>query len=176
MVHPSDDEAVWFEDSPAGLAARVRMARKQLGWSQRKLSSQAGLASSHVGTIEAEKLLAIGSETLRRLAHALEVPFAWLASGEGDIPWEAPLPEPTPASAPAPEDDGRYPNRLVAAKLLAGRVDPETIDALRSMRMDSDRDLSVAEWAAQARVLQGIRNGVEQPVPLDEDDAPKRKK
>ena len=154
------------------LAARVAAARALTGLNQTALSLAAGLARGHVGTIERGEVDAMTAETAQKLAPILKVSWQWLVSGEGGGP------EPTqPAVADdGAEDDGRYPNRRVAAQLLAGRVDVETIKALRTMRLDSDRDLTVAEWATQARTLQEIRDGRTTAEPLDQDDAPRPKR
>lgn len=151
------------------LAARVAAARATTSLNQTALSLAAGLARGHVGTIERGEVDAMTAETAQKLAPILKVSWQWLVSGEGDGPSEA--------AAPVHEDDVRkYPNRDVAAQLLAGKVDPETIRALGTMRLDSDRDLTIAEWIDQARTLQGLRDGVTEERPFVTDDRPRLKK
>lgn len=151
------------------LAARVAAARAPTGLNQTALSLAAGLARGHVGTIERGEVDAMTAETAQKLAPILKVSWQWLVSGEGDGPTEA--------APPMREDDVRkYPNRDVAAQLLAGRVDPETVKALGTMRLDSDRDLTVAEWIAEAKTLQALRDGITEEKPLAVDDKPRLKK
>jgi len=150
------------------LAARLAAARATTGMNQTELSKAAGLARGHVGTIERGETDGLTPETAQKLAPILKVSWQWLVTGDGDGPTEAP---------PVREDDVRkYPNRDVAVQLLAGRVDPETIKALGTMRLDSDRDLTVAEWIDEAKTLQALRDGITEEKPLAVDDKPRLKK
>lgn len=144
---------------------RTSLARKKRGMSARALSAASDLSPNHVGTIERGETAGIEDVTLRKLARGLSVPAAWLM-GEGDDgdPWAD--------GGDAPADD-RYPNRRTAAALLAGLVDAETVNALGTMRLDSDRDLTVAEWVAEAKALQAIRSGVSTLKLAEIDDAPR---
>lgn len=148
------------------LAARVAMARAKTGLNQREASKAAGLAPGHVGTIERGETATMNSETAQGLAKVFGVSWQWLMAGDGDAP------APASAASVVTSEAERYPNRLVAAKLVRGKVDAETVDALLSMRLDSDRDLTVAEWVAEARTLQEIRAGIAVAEAAEIDDAP----
>lgn len=158
-------------DAKAPLAARLLAARERAGLNQREASKAAGLAPGHVGTIERGEVASVSTKTAQSLANALGVSWQWLLTGDGDGPTATELP--TERVRVYTHDADRYPNRDVAAKLLGGRVDRETIDALLTMQLDSDRDLTVAEWVNEARGLQAIRDQLSAPVEVEIDDAPR---
>ncbi len=170
-------------DMPADMATekpgnpwgnRIRMAREKAGMSARKLSLAAGLAPGHVSTIERGEVSTINATTIYALAAVLQVPPAWLGGGDDDRP-----PWAIDGDRPAPPDtagEERYPNRRVALALIGNSMDPEVKNALLSMRLDSDRDLSFAEWVTQAKMLADIRKGILKVHETDEDDAPRPKK
>lgn len=158
---------MWSDDTPKGFGERCGLVWRKNYASARAASKAAGLSPGHVTTFEVGETSPT-ARTVEKMATAWGVPIAWLAHGIGPVPWEG-----EPDESPPATDDARYPNRAVAAKLVRGRVDPETIDALLSMRLDSDRDLTVGEWALEARTLQDIRDGLASTEAVEIDDAPR---
>lgn len=75
------------------LADRLRWVLSKTGWSQRKLSVEAGLAPGHVGLITSGRVKGrVAGETLSKIARAAGVSIRWLQDGVG---------EPTDVEAPA---------------------------------------------------------------------------
>lgn len=69
------------------LADRVRYLLDTTGVNARAASRMAGYASeAYVGMLARGNVKSPRAETLRPLAKAFNVPFAWLAAGEGETP------------------------------------------------------------------------------------------
>ena len=66
--------------------------------------------------------------------------------------------------------DEAYPNREVAIELVAAKVPPEVIRAVRLAR-NTGPDLTVAAWLARIRELQALGEGYGEPVTQDLVDA-----
>lgn len=71
------------------LAKRLFLAREKRGLTQAELGEKAGLSPAYAAHIENCLIVSPGSDSLRRLAKALNVPLEWLAFGIGEEPnWE----------------------------------------------------------------------------------------
>jgi transcriptional regulator with XRE-family HTH domain len=69
------------------LGARLRYARLQRGWTQRRLAREAGYRSpSTVAHLEKDEAQHPREEAVLRIARALRVSGAWLVDGTGDPP------------------------------------------------------------------------------------------
>lgn len=66
-------------------AERIRMARRQMGWSQQQLAEQLGVRRSAVANWEASGGAHPSSANLERLANLLHVAHEWLATGRGEM-------------------------------------------------------------------------------------------
>ena len=132
-----------------GVADRIRWILKTRGWAQRELSRRAKLKSqSHVGLILRNDAAKV--ESLVAIARAANVPFAWLANGEGS---------PNETAPPGIQCEDIYPNRAEAVKRLAGIVRPETISWLLSRRLQNDKeDQSVKQWIDDALTYERYRD------------------
>lgn len=84
------------------------------------------------------------SNTIRRLADAWEVEFAWLAFGLGDVE-KAVTSVPVVASGLAHLEE-QFPNLAEASRELRGRVSREALTGARSMALASPADLEVGTW------------------------------
>lgn len=88
------------------VAERVKLARTKRRLSQRDLAERASLSSGYLTHLERgdnealsskEKIGSPKLDSIERLAHALDVPVAWLAFGSGDEPvWD---PDPAEGAA-----------------------------------------------------------------------------
>jgi transcriptional regulator with XRE-family HTH domain len=67
------------------LAARIRWARKKLGYSASHVDSVAGLCKGHTAMIESGARKNPAYKTVQALSVALEVEAAWLING-GVVP------------------------------------------------------------------------------------------
>lgn len=69
------------------LPERVRFARERRGLGKRELAKKAGLSSGYLTQLENDgegaKINSPSIDKTRALALALEVPFEWLAFGDG---------------------------------------------------------------------------------------------
>ncbi len=128
----------------SNMPSRILLILSTRGWSQRELARRAGLKSeSHIGLLLSEKAADVRLSTLLAIAQGAEVPFAWLATGEGD----SGLGQTSPRAEPVVEYDDRYPNRPAA--LQAARdvgLDPDAIEFVSKMVFKSDTDFPAKEW------------------------------
>jgi transcriptional regulator with XRE-family HTH domain len=74
------------ESPPLTFPQRLRLAREARGYSGAELALRAGLAQPHVWLLENRPGDKVREHTVRLLAKALRVRYAWLASGEGETP------------------------------------------------------------------------------------------
>jgi len=66
------------------IAERIRLVRKQKGWSQAKLAELVGVCKSACSQWE-QGVTTPSVENLSRLAIVLDVYFEWLATGRGEM-------------------------------------------------------------------------------------------
>lgn len=66
-------------------AERIRVARRQAGWSQQQLAEQLGVQRSAVANWEASGGAHPSSANLERLANLLHIAHEWLATGRGEM-------------------------------------------------------------------------------------------
>lgn len=128
------------------------------GISGGELARRSGFTSQYVNSLRSrERGSRLPLDTARRLAQALGVSVEWLTAGTGprerlsDV-YPVYNPDgPPPESATLPD---RYPTRAAAIALLATKVEPEVIAALRTMvPEDPETDPGREYWYQCARDL-----------------------
>ena len=84
----ADGRTLDMSKKPKTLPERVTFARERRGLTARAASLAAGLSHAYVSHLETGRrdpeTVSLGS--IRALADALDVPFPWLATGEGKGP------------------------------------------------------------------------------------------
>lgn len=73
------------DSHPGDIGRRVRHRREELGLSRAELADRAGIKDLAVAYIE-EQPLAVGRETVLRLAYALDLPDSTLLGSDADVP------------------------------------------------------------------------------------------
>lgn len=143
---------------PEDWQARLGEAMEARALSGGELARRAGFTSQYVNSLRAgERGARLPLDTARKLAHALGVSVDWLTKGEGprerlsDVFVVGASGQATPYRPAAPSDV--YPSRSEAIALLAKVVEPEVIDALRSVVAESDGDPGREFWIAYAKDL-----------------------
>jgi transcriptional regulator with XRE-family HTH domain len=123
-----------------------------------ELARRAGFTSQYVNSLRSgERGARLPLDTARKLAHALGVSVDWLTKGEGprerlsDVFVVGSSGQAAPYRPSAPSD--LYPSRSEAIALLAKVVEPEVIEALRSVVPESDGDPGREFWIAYAKDL-----------------------
>jgi len=123
-----------------------------------ELARRAGFTSQYVNSLRSgERGARLPLDTARKLASALGVSVDWLTKGEGprerlsDVFVVGASGQAAPFRPPAPSD--LYPSRSEAIALLAKVVEPEVIDALRSVVPESAGDPGREFWIAYAKDL-----------------------
>jgi transcriptional regulator with XRE-family HTH domain len=145
-------------DEPDDWQGRLGAIMQARGLSGGELARRSGFTSQYVNSLRAgERGARLPLDTARKLAHALGVSVDWLTKGEG--PRERlsdvfVVGASGPAAAvrpPAPSD--LYPSRAEAVALLAKVVEPEVIEALRTVVPEGEGDPGREFWIAYAREL-----------------------
>ena len=143
---------------PDDWQTRLGEAMDARGLSGGELARRAGFTSQYVNSLRAgDRGGRLPLDTARKLAHALGVSVEWLTKGEGprerlsDVFVVGSAGQATPYRPPAPSD--LYPSRGEAIALLAKVVEPEVIEALRSVVPDTDGDPGREFWIAYAKEL-----------------------
>ena len=143
---------------PEDWQARLGEAMEARALSGGELARRAGFTSQYVNSLRAgERGARLPLDTARKLAHALGVSVDWLTRGEGprerlsDVFVVGASGQATAYRQDAPSD--LYPSRSEAIALLAKVVEPEVIDALRSVVPESDGDPGREFWIAYAKDL-----------------------
>jgi len=122
-----------------------------------ELARRAGFTSQYVNSLRSgERGARLPLDTARKLAAALGVSVDWLTKGEGPrerlsdvfVVGAGGVAQHRP---PAPSD--LYPSRNEAIALLAKVVEPEVIEALRSVVPEHDGDPGREFWIAYAKEL-----------------------
>jgi transcriptional regulator with XRE-family HTH domain len=138
--------------------ARLGEAMDARGLSGGELARRAGFTSQYVNSLRSgERGARLPLDTARKLAHALGVSVEWLTKGEGprerlsDVFVVGSSGQATPFRPSAPSDI--YPSRSEAIALLAKVVEPEVIEALRSVVPESEGDPGREFWIAYAKDL-----------------------
>ena len=123
-----------------------------------ELSRRAGFTSQYVNSLRAgDRGGRLPLDTARKLAAALGVSVEWLTKGEGprerlsDVFVVSASGHAAPYRPAAPSD--LYPSRGEAIALLAKVVEPEVIEALRSVVPDAEGDPGREFWIAYAKDL-----------------------
>jgi transcriptional regulator with XRE-family HTH domain len=145
------------EDAGADWQTRLAEAMDARGLSGGELARRAGFTSQYVNSLRAgDRGARLPLDTARKIAHALGVSVDWLTKGDGPrerlsdvfVVGDA---GPVPFRPPAPSD--LYPSRAEAIALLAKVVEPEVIEALRTVVPDGDGDPGREFWIAYAKDL-----------------------
>lgn len=116
------------------LGENLKARRKELGLTQPEVEAASGIAQSNISRIERGEIPNPGIETLTALALALKTDVDALRAGE---------------SGYRVVYDDRYPNRERALAPLVGELHPKTPPRVRSVALNSTRDLTVIEWTRQ---------------------------
>lgn len=166
---PIHDPSAIAYNSRVTLAHRIETLLERTGWSARKLSLNAGLSASHVGTIltksRADPDYSVERKTIEAIALAAGVSPGWLLTGEGEAPSSAfDGVDVAPREPEAPSTFGGYKNyeRVEAsARLLAPEVPDWAWDATRNAHpMWVGKDPPTAAVIADvARVIMKHRSG-----------------
>jgi len=138
------------EDAPddRGLSVRLRQAIALRGISQGALEKAAGLPDAYVTKLLQRKRPNIGFQTLEDIARALDVDYAWLATGEGDI-----APRTTTAGTTVREYESRYPNFDLAAEVARREGLPsDAIERVRATALSSEDDPPPMHWFKRIEV------------------------
>jgi len=72
--------------TPSGIADRIKILRERSGLTPRRLGMLAGLAPSHVATLEEGRVSNIQLETAAQLARVTGATPEWIAFGVGRAP------------------------------------------------------------------------------------------
>ena len=174
------------------LKNRTNRALPGEDWNQRQWSLRAGLAGQHLSTIlsrlRRKPKTTLEVTTIQALAEAADVPFAWLANGEGgpDDPRQkgeeservrqaemsraqreaAAVEAARKEFADPDEDDGRTSTTLAAVIARRKDLTASTIRMLRSYRGEASEHLTEEQWDLFASQVQGMTRLVEmQAVP-----------
>ena len=142
---------------PEDWQIRLAEAMETRALSGGELARRAGFTSQYVNSLRAgDRGARLPADTARKLAAALGVSVDWLTRGEGprerlsDVFVVGPNGVAAPRSS-MPSD--LYPSRSEAIALLAKVVEPEVIDALRSVVPETDGDPGREFWIAYAKDL-----------------------
>ncbi len=143
---------------PDDWQARLGEAMDARALSGGELARRAGFTSQYVNSLRSgERGARLPLDTARKLAHALGVSVEWLTRGEGprerlsDVFVVGGSGQATPIRPSAPSD--LYPSRSEAIALLARVVEPEVIEALRSVVPESEGDPGREFWIGYAKDL-----------------------
>jgi transcriptional regulator with XRE-family HTH domain len=143
---------------PEDWQARLGQAMEARALSGGELARRAGFTSQYVNSLRSgERGARLPLDTARKLAHALGVSVDWLTRGEGprerlsDVFVVGSAGTATPYRPPAPSD--LYPSRGEAIALLAKVVEPEVIEALRTVVPETEGDPGREFWIAYAKDL-----------------------
>ena len=144
--------------SPDDWQTRLGEAMDARALSGGELARRAGFTSQYVNSLRAgDRGGRLPLDTARKLAHALGVSVDWLTKGEGprerlsDVFVVGASGQAAPYRPAAPSD--LYPSRAEAIALLAKVVEPEVVEALRSVVPDTDGDPGREFWIAYAKEL-----------------------
>jgi transcriptional regulator with XRE-family HTH domain len=162
--------------------ARLGQAMDARALSGGELARRAGFTSQYVNSLRSgERGARLPLDTARKLAHALGVSVDWLTRGEGprerlsDVFVVGASGTAAPFRPAAPSDV--YPSRGEAIALLAKVVEPEVIEALRTVVPESEGDPGREFWIAYAkdlaRDLRRITNDPDLNARRDRDAPPK---
>lgn len=145
-------------DAPEDWQARLAQAMEARALSGGELARRAGFTSQYVNSLRAgDRGARLPLDTARKLAHALGVSVDWLTRGEGprerlsDVFVVGPAGTAAPYRPAAPSD--LYPSRSEAIALLAKVVEPEVIEALRTVVPETAGDPGREFWIAYAKDL-----------------------
>ena len=148
------------------------------GLSGGELARRAGFTSQYVNSLRAgERGGRLPLDTARKLAHALGVSVDWLTKGDGprerlsDVFVVGASGQTTPFRPPSPSDI--YPSRAEAIALLAKVVEPEVIEALRTVVPESEGDPGREFWIAYAKDLARDLRRIKNDPDLNRDAPPK---
>jgi len=126
---------------------RLADAMESRGLSGGELARRAGFTAQYMNSLRSgDRGARLPIDTARRIAAALGVSVDWLVKGEGprdrlsDVYMVPGTPDP-------------YPTRTEAIALLAKVVEPEVIDALRTVVPQTDGDPGRDYWIQYAKAL-----------------------
>ena len=178
MVTQKRETATSAPDSPEDWQARLGEVMETRGLSGGELARRAGFTSQYVNSLRSgERGARLPVDTARKLAHALGVSVDWLTKGEGprerlsDVFVVGASGVAAPFRPPAPSD--LYPSRAEAIALLAKVVEPEVIEALRTVVPESDGDPGREFWIAYAKDLARDLRRITNDPDLNRDAPPK---
>ena len=153
---------------------RLRLVVSESGMSQAEVSRLAGLDPSELSRIMKGSKKKEPIAALEQVANALGVSLHWLRTGEGERHERGAVKPVAPKAIvapvhPAPAAPARvvsrhpaktivvyedaYPSRGVVLALLDGKIDPNILAALASIRLESDRDPGEAFWRGEVKRL-----------------------
>ena len=129
----------------------MQRLRKARGMTAEKLEEAAGLAPGQVSRIESGSTRDPRPSTIAKLARALEVTTEELLRSKASASAERVV-----------ETPDVYPSRAQAIALLRGKVNQETLDALRFEQLKSSDDPGLHHWISRARELQMARDNFDE--------------